>query len=80
MADTPLRILEIYPKGDFFTGAAMQLRDLARGLAERGHHVTVVTPPSETWATRCRDAGLAHVAIPMRRQWDPRAAGAGPRR
>ena len=74
MADGPLRILEIYPKGDFFTGAAMQLRDLARGLAARGHHVTVVTPPSETWATRCRDAGLTHVAIPMRRQWDPRAA------
>src|SRR5204862_4193638 len=74
MADIPLRILEIYPKGDFFTGAAMQLRDLARGLAERGHQVTVVTPPSDTWAARCRDAGLAHVAIPMRRQWDPRAA------
>ena len=74
MADGPLRILEIYPKGDFFTGAAMQLRDLARGLAARGHQVTVVTPPSETWAARCREAGLAHVAIPMRRQWDPRAA------
>src|SRR5262249_51776055 len=74
MADVPLRILEIYPKGDFFTGAAMQLRDLACGLATRGHHITVVTPPSETWASRCRDAGLAHVAIPMRRQWDPRAA------
>jgi glycosyltransferase involved in cell wall biosynthesis len=74
MADVPLRILEIYPKGDFFTGAAMQLRDLARGLASRGHDVTVVTPPSETWASRCREAGLTHVAVPMRRQWDPRAA------
>src|SRR5262249_12574743 len=74
MAEPPLRILEIYPKGDFFTGAAVQLRDLARGLAARGHHVTVVTPPSETWAARCREAGLAHVGIPMRRPWDPRAA------
>ena len=74
MADVPLRILEIYPKGDFFTGAAMQLRDLARGLAARGHDVTVVTPPSETWSARCRDAGLPHVAIPMRRPYDPRAA------
>jgi len=74
MADAPLRILEIYPKGDFFTGAAMQLRDLARGLAARGHAVTVVTPPSEIWAKRCREAGLAHVAIPMRRPWDARAA------
>jgi glycosyltransferase involved in cell wall biosynthesis len=74
MADVPLRILEIYPKGDFFTGAAMQLRDLARGLAERGHQVTVVTPPSEVWSARCREAGLLHVAIPMRRPYDPRAA------
>ena len=74
MADGPLRILEIYPKGDFFTGAAIQLRDLARGLAARGHVVTVVTPPSETWAARCRDAGLAHATIPMRRPYDPRAA------
>jgi glycosyltransferase involved in cell wall biosynthesis len=74
MAGTPLRILEIYPKGDFFTGAAIQLRDLACGLAARGHQITVVTPPSETWATRCREAGLAHAAIPMRRPWDLRGA------
>ena len=74
MADGPLRVLQIYPKADFFTGAAVQLRDLARGLAARGHHVTVVTPPSEAWATRCQEAGLAHVAIAMRRPYDPRAA------
>ncbi|HKZ08184.1 MAG TPA: glycosyltransferase family 4 protein [Methylomirabilota bacterium] len=74
MADPPLRILEIYPKGDFFTGAAIQLCDLARGLAGRGHHVVVATPPSEAWAARCRESGLTHVAIPMRRPYDPRAA------
>jgi glycosyltransferase involved in cell wall biosynthesis len=74
MTEPPLRVLQIYPKADFFTGAAMQLRDLARGLAARGHHVTVVTPPSTTWSARCRIAGLRHVPIPMRRAWDPRAA------
>jgi glycosyltransferase involved in cell wall biosynthesis len=74
MPGSPLRILEIYPKGDFSTGAAVQLRELARGLAGRGHQVTVVTPPSETWAARLHEAGLAHAAIPMRRPWDPRAA------
>ena len=52
----------------------MQLSELARGLAARGHQVTVATPPSETWAARCREAGLAHAAIPMRRPYDPRAA------
>jgi glycosyltransferase involved in cell wall biosynthesis len=74
MAAAPLRILQIYPKGDFFTGAAIQLRDLACSLAARGHEVTVVTPPSETWAARCREAGLAHEPIAMRRPYDPRAA------
>src|SRR5262249_59747588 len=29
---------------------------------------------SERWASRGRGAGLAHVAIPMRRQWGPGAA------
>jgi len=74
MPDGPLRILHLYPKEDFFTGAAIQLRDLAAGLAERGHQVTVATPPSAAWAERCRAAGLAHVAIAMRRPLDPRAA------
>ena len=31
-----LRILQLYPKADYFTGAAIQLRELARGLAARG--------------------------------------------
>jgi len=74
MSDGPLRVLQIYPKADFFTGAAVQLRDLARGLATRGHQVTVATPPSEAWAARCREAGLTHVAIAMRRPYDARAA------
>ena len=69
-----LRVLQVYPKGDFFTGAAIQLRDLASGLAARGHHVTVVTPPGAGWVARCREAGVNHAAIPMRRPWDPRAA------
>jgi glycosyltransferase involved in cell wall biosynthesis len=67
-------VLQIYPKGDFFTGAAIQVRDLAVGLAARGHAVTVATPPSAQWAERCRAAGLQHVAIPMKRPYDVRAA------
>jgi glycosyltransferase involved in cell wall biosynthesis len=74
MAGTPLRILQIYPKGDFFTGAAIQLWELARGLADRGHRVVIATPPSEIWAARCAEVGLTHAAIAMRRAWDPRAA------
>jgi len=70
----PLRILQLYPKADYFTGAAIQLRDLAIGLAARGHAVTVATPPSERWAERMRAAGVGYVAVPMQRAWDVRAA------
>jgi glycosyltransferase involved in cell wall biosynthesis len=71
---TPLRILQLYPKSDYFTGAAIQLRDLAIGLARRGHAVTVATSPNPHWAGRLRAAGIGHVEIPMRRAWDVRAA------
>jgi glycosyltransferase involved in cell wall biosynthesis len=74
MPGSPLRILQLYPKGDFFTGAAIQLRDLAAGLAARGHEVTVATPPSDAWPARCLAAGVEHVTLPMERAWDPRAA------
>ena len=76
MPGGPLRILQLYPKEDYFTGAAIQLRELAAGLAARGHAVTVATPPSADWADRCRAAGCAHVGIPMHRALDPRAAWA----
>jgi len=74
MRGSALRILQLYPKGDFFTGAAIQLRELAAGLAARGHLITVATPPSDVWTERCRAAGIEHVVVPMARAWDPRAA------
>ena len=74
MSDRPLRILQVYPKADYFTGAAIQLRDLAVGLAARGHAVTVATPASELWAERMAAAGVGYVPIPMQRAWDVRAA------
>jgi len=61
----PLRILHVYAKGDFFTGAAVQLLQLADGLRRRGHHVVVATRPGPLWADRCRDAGISHAAIAM---------------
>jgi len=58
-----VNLLEIYPKGDFYTGAAIQLRDLARGLALRGHRVTVVTRASERWAAEALAASFTHLGI-----------------
>src|SRR5687768_14715449 len=69
-----MRILQIYPKSDYFTGAAIQLRELAWGLRDRGHEVIVVTRPSETWASKCRDAGIVHHALPMSSEVDVRSA------
>jgi glycosyltransferase involved in cell wall biosynthesis len=58
-----VNLLQIYPKGDFYTGAAIQLRDLSRALAARGHRVTVVTRPSDRWADEARAAGFAHLGF-----------------
>lgn len=68
-----LSVLQLYPKADFFTGAAIQLRDLAAGLARRGIDVTVATSPSTIWAERLAAMGIAYEPIPMKRAWDPRA-------
>jgi glycosyltransferase involved in cell wall biosynthesis len=58
--DEPLRILHIYPKDDFYTGAVIQLRDLAAGLARRGHRVVVVTGPNPRWDTEAARGGFEH--------------------
>ena len=65
-----MRILQIYPKDDYFTGAAIQLRELAQQLAQRGHEVVVVTRPSEHWARLCAGADLVHYAVPMSSEVD----------
>ena len=72
MSDRPLRVLELYPKADYFTGAAIQLRELTRGLAARGHEVTVATPPGP-YGARIAGAGVGHVTLPMRNAWSPSA-------
>jgi glycosyltransferase involved in cell wall biosynthesis len=72
----PLSILHVYPKADYFTGAAIQLRELAWGLAARGHEVVVATRPSPPWAAKTREAGLTHYELPMRSEVDlPSALG-----
>lgn len=69
----PLRILQLYPKSDYFTGAAVQLLELARGLKGRGHHVVVATRPGEGWVEKCAETGLPYHAVPMRSEADVRS-------
>jgi glycosyltransferase involved in cell wall biosynthesis len=74
MTGEPLRILQLYPKQDYFTGAAIQLRELAWGLHDRGHEVIIATRPSPTWSTKTREAGLTHYELPMSSEVDLRSA------
>jgi glycosyltransferase involved in cell wall biosynthesis len=69
-----LRILQLYPKADYFTGAAIQLRELAGSFQRRGHEVIVATRPSPVWAEKARELGFAHCAIPMTSAVDLRSA------
>jgi len=70
----PMRILHVYPKDDTFTGAAIQLFELVRGLKARGHEVVLVTRPSEAWVARAQAAGIPYYAVPMRSEVDVRSA------
>jgi glycosyltransferase involved in cell wall biosynthesis len=72
----PLRILQLYPKADYFTGAAIQLSELAEGLQRRGHEVVVATRPSDAWTSRLRELGIAHYTLPMSSEVDLRSAAA----
>ena len=73
MSAAPLRILQIYPKQDYFTGAAIQVRELAWGLKRRGHDVIMATRPSDIWAAKTREAGITHYPIPMASEVDLRS-------
>ncbi len=67
---TPLRILQLYPKEDYFTGAAIQLRELTLGLRARGHHVVVATRPNSIWQRKADEAGIPYASLPMRHELD----------
>ncbi len=73
MSDAPLRILQLYPKEDYFTGAAIQVRELALGLHTRGHDVIIGTRPSDIWSAKTREAGVPHHALPMASEVDLRS-------
>lgn len=72
-AQAPLRILQLYPKSDYFTGAAIQIVELSEGLRARGHEVVIATRPSETWGAKTRALGLPHYTLPMSSEVDLRS-------
>ncbi len=73
MTADALRILQLYPKEDYFTGAAIQLLELALGLRARDHHVVVATRPSPQWRRKAEEAGIPYASLPMRHELDMRS-------
>jgi glycosyltransferase involved in cell wall biosynthesis len=66
----PLSILQILEKGRFNTGSVVQMFELARGLALRGHRVAVVSRPEGELPERCQAERLDFVALPLRHEFD----------
>jgi glycosyltransferase involved in cell wall biosynthesis len=69
----PLRILHI-DAGRDWRGGQRQVWLLAQGLRTRGHEPLVVGVPDSPLLQRLRARGVAVAAVPMRADWDLRAA------
>jgi glycosyltransferase involved in cell wall biosynthesis len=65
-----LSILQVLEKGSFATGSVVQMYELARGLARRGHRVAVVSRPGGEVGDRCRAEGIPFFALPLRHEFD----------
>ncbi len=66
----PLSVLQVLEKGSFTTGSVVQMFELARGLARRGHEVGVVSRPGGEVADRCRAEGVAFFPLPLKHEFD----------
>lgn len=65
-----LSVLQVLEKGSFTTGSVVQMFELARGLARRGHRVGVVSRPGGEVADRCRAEGVDFLPLPLRHEFD----------
>ena len=66
----PLSILQVLEKGSFTTGSVVQMYQLARGLAARGHRVGVVSRPEGEVARRAGADGLPFFPLALRHEFD----------
>ncbi len=67
---TRLSILQILEKGLFSTGSVVQMFQLARGLARRGHRVAIVSRPEGDVPARAREEGLDFLPLPLKHEFD----------
>jgi UDP:flavonoid glycosyltransferase YjiC (YdhE family) len=65
-----LSILQVLEKGLFSTGSVVQMFQLAKGLARRGHRVAIVSRPEGDVPARAREEGLDFIALPLKHEFD----------
>ena len=65
-----LSILQILEKGLFSTGSVVQMYQLARGLAGRGHRVAIVSRQAGDVPARARREGQDFIPLPLRHEFD----------
>jgi glycosyltransferase involved in cell wall biosynthesis len=67
---TRLSILQILEKGLFSTGSVVQMFQLAKGLAGRGHRVAIVSRPEGQVPEQARREGIDFLALPLKHEFD----------
>lgn len=65
-----LSVLQVLEKGSFTTGSVVQMYELARGLAARGHRVAVVSRPGGEVGERSLADGIPFLPLPLRHEFD----------
>jgi glycosyltransferase involved in cell wall biosynthesis len=70
LSGPPLSILQVLEKGSFTTGSVVQMFELARGLARRGHRVGVVSRPKREVGERSGEEGIPFFPLPLSHEFD----------
>ena len=65
-----LSVLQVLEKGLFSTGSVVQMFQLARGLAGRGHRVAIVSRPQGDVPARAREEALDFIPLPLKHEFD----------
>jgi glycosyltransferase involved in cell wall biosynthesis len=66
----PLAIAAVLRETNLSLGSVVQMLDAARGLAAHGHRVLVITRRSSEIARLCAEAGVQHLPLPLRFEFD----------
>ncbi len=74
--EAPLSIVHALEKNRLTTGSVVQMLEAAKGLARRGHRVTVVSRPGGDLEAACEASGIELVTMPLAHEVDLRSARA----